>query len=507
MKIQSDTNHHHLRRPLCKCRQWHSALLAFGALILFAAAAATNVATADGTHLRKRLANHLESDQTFDSRRLSTVEEGGGEGSFAPITAITVVYKDEPCPPEYTMVQQNLNAGTNGDAVHLCYKRRGKEASNEEVVTEITLLSGSRSCPQGFDPVKNAGSSDTANLNQGARRWFLWWETTKVITMCYRKGVNTCDGSSDGECSGIYQLRTANQYSVFGLTPVVSRWFERLDQNLNEGVGGANLLYLAYSHSPSFVAGAVALAEGSCPWFSAAWSSAQEGPNGDITVEVVLDCQLNGGDDDNNCFGADPMEETEFERLCQVAREGIEQNWSGPVTVLGVTRNVVVTTVERDHGTKKDINICMCGEEYGDENFCPGSENHQNSDWDGLLPDMTIWYSKNDFHSQSKADEVYKRVAAHEIGHSFLYDYKDLIYSWGHKNTTSFIPYAPFPTPPCPESGETLDLMKVYAGDCWLGFDLKGTFNQKYSAEVVEWDRASMLMTVGDYAYSYSGPD
>jgi len=483
--------------------------MAIGTLPMVAAAA---TAANPGKHLRKHSANRMHNDQTFDSRRLTTGGERREE-SFTAITEITVVYDEEPCPPEYTMVQQDLNAGTNGKAVHMCYKRRDSTASNEEVVTEITLLSGSvsdePSCPEGFDPVQNAGSSDTstADLNHGAKGSFLWWETTKVITMCYRKGANTCDCSSGCECSGIYQLRSTG--SVFGLPPVMSRWFERLDQNLNEGVGG-NFLYLAYSHSPSFVAGAVALVEGDRPIETAVWSTAQESPTGDIAVQLTIDCQLNGGGlFDSACLGASPMEDTEFERLCQLAREGIEQYWSGPVTVLGVTRNVVVTTVEMENGIKKDIDICMCGEEYGDGNSCFfGLENtHHNSDWDIL--DMTLWYGKNWLPSQWYADEVFKRVAAHEIGHSFLYDYGGLVYSWGHKNTSSANPFDSFPdgdplTPPCPEIGETVDLMKYYIGDCWLGFDWE-TFNENYGAEIDKWDRASMLMTVGEY--DYSSPD
>jgi hypothetical protein len=478
----------HVHSPLCRIVL--AALLIFGTL----AKATDRHLRASGNHLRSPHSLLSSNPEKEGWRKLQSLSSSPPEADrFAPITEITVVYDDEPCPSDYYMIRQDLNSGTDGSKVYLCYKRDFES----EAISEITLHSGSFEnpplCPDGFDPAQHYGSFDTANLSHRATGWFFFWETHKLITMCYRKDVNTCD--SFGECSGIYQLRVTPQGE---LSSVTSQWFVRLDQNLNEGVGG-DFFYLAYSHSPTFVAGAVALAEGGSPKETAIWSEAHEGPTGDIRVSLAIDCQLNGGSD-SLCFGADSMNQTEFERLCELAREGIEQYWSGPVSVMGVTRNVVVTTTEGD--LNKDVDICMRGEEFGDGNTSFNSGTHHNSDWD--IIDMTVWYGKNWLPSQWYADEVFKRVVAHEIGHSFLYDYGGLVYSWGHKGTSTanlFDAFTDHLTPPCPARGDTVDIMKYYDGDCWLGFDSE-TFNEKYGADIDEWDRANMLMTVREYMYS-----
>lgn len=122
----------------------------------------------------------------------------------------------------------------------------------------------------------------------------------------------------------------------------------------------------------------------------------------------------------------------------------------------------------------KDVDICL--------NTGEGYARSLNPNLD--IVDLTIWYN-----AKFELDADFKYVAAHELGHSPLFEYGGLVHSWGHKGTST--PSGDFTneTPFCPDQGQDVDLMKYYQDDCG-GYD---------SVKSTNWDKAKLLMTVETY--------
>jgi len=407
--------------------------------------------------------------------------------SFEPIQDLRVVYNQDQCPQGFeplaghrvgsdleVQLPADLNAGTNGNSVRLCYQRGsdpGKAIHDVAFYSDPTTPPG---CPSGWETVLEEETQTPADFNEGASvTWFWFWHVKRYITMCYRP-------SSDVSEDPVYQLRLLNRRQS------EPREFEVKDQDLNADVLGERQ-YLAVSRSPSMLAAAIAFAgTGNDPDFTFDWAEAiEESATGDVTVNFRLHCQKDGGPDIfNACAGRTDMTDDEFDRLCALSFEGMAYYWSGPVTLDGVTRLLTVTFEETSQAPNKDADICVRGEEFGD-----GSSFKRSQNIEGNIIDMTIWYNKGFFPSQEIADDYFKETSAHEIGHSILLAASGLVHTATHKGTSTILSEYSADTPMCPATGD-LDVMKYYSGGS-CEFERWNTTN---------WDRAKVIMMASTYA-------
>ena len=107
-----------------------------------------------------------------------------------PLTALVVIFPDrgETVPPGFFVARHdklacNLNSGTNAERVHLCYR---KERSGNPIIDIQVILTGrSEDPPKSFNVIDKSPTNLPANLNQGT--------TGGRITLCYRQSLTRFD--------------------------------------------------------------------------------------------------------------------------------------------------------------------------------------------------------------------------------------------------------------------------------------------------------------------------
>jgi hypothetical protein len=159
-----------------------------------------------------------------------------------------------------------------------------------------------------------------------------------------------------------------------------------------------------------------------------------------IDVKVYLDFQQ------NNLTNAD------YQRLVQLARDGINRYWSRSINIKGTTF-VVNTTAHQRKNDSIDADL-----------YIETSGNYARSFNVGIFGiDASFIYNQG-FYSPNtlRSDQDFKLVVAHEFGHSVLQYFGGEGLSWSHKGSTHIIPQSvKSSTPGYPTTGN-IDLMKYY---------------------------------------------
>lgn len=400
-----------------------------------------------------------------------------------PIYDITAVYYNRNCPSGYDKIKSyQQNEGTDGHKVNLCVKRSKYNTVNSLLIRTASGTSWP-SCPNGYLTVTDhhscSGNSCTkADFNHGAVRWD---GSRRRIILCFRRGAS----------NPIYQLRT-----------IEGRWedpppgFYKISTDLNKGVGG-DYVYLTYSRKDTMKAAAVALSNNDNPEDTNDWMSVKEFSD-EMRLEVTmrLDCQKEDGPG-WSCTGEEYISYSEFQRICSLLRDGIEDFWSRrPLTLNGITHDVVIKTIETSSSPNKDVDICVWGN-YGDYSS-DSPPRSVNMDW-GIW-DMTVWLNRGSFGSTSTqigySELNFKETAAHELGHSILYAQAGRKHSWSHKGTSTQLGGKVDDQPACPSTGD-IDIMKYYDNN---GYMCPGSYSQFGRVKPVNWDVAKMIMTAGSYS-------
>ena len=143
--------------------------------------------------------------------------------------------------------------------------------------------------------------------------------------------------------------------------------------------------------------------------------------------------------------------DSDFNRLVGLAIEGIEHYWSREIDVDGKRYMENVRVLQRENNAI-DVNLIVEKGSY--------SRSHNTS-----ILDARFVYNEGYFKNKSDADADYKRICAHEFGHSVLYAFGGPDMSYSHKGSTHIIPQSvKESTAGYPSSGE-IDLMKYYNTD------------------------------------------
>ncbi len=136
---------------------------------------------------------------------------------MAAITGLDIVYgRDASAPDGYKMIKENLNEGTEGRYVNLCYSTRpdiGTPITNIQVVYGTT----SQDCNQGFTVIGK-------DLNKGAGG--------ANIYISYARGTTVPITAVD---------------VIFGYDISPSKEFVKIYQNCNEGNRG-NSVFICYKY-------------------------------------------------------------------------------------------------------------------------------------------------------------------------------------------------------------------------------------------------------------------
>jgi hypothetical protein len=157
-----------------------------------------------------------------------------------------------------------------------------------------------------------------------------------------------------------------------------------------------------------------------------------------INIDVYIDFQKNS------------LSTSDYQKLKQLAIQGIQRYWSRKVTLGGAQFQVLVNVHYR-RGNSIDVDL-----------YVETSTDYARSHNSGII-DASFFYNKGVFGGfNTHGDNDFMLVAAHEFGHSVLeyFGSKDL--SWGHKGSTNkILQSVKSSTPGYPSAGE-IDLMRYY---------------------------------------------
>lgn len=157
-----------------------------------------------------------------------------------------------------------------------------------------------------------------------------------------------------------------------------------------------------------------------------------------VNTDVYIDFQRNSLSDVN------------FSRLKRLAIMGIQRYWSRGINLGG---NQYKVNIRVHHRASNSIDVDLYVEE---------SASYARSHNSGIV-DASFFYNKGIFKGfNTKADQDFMLVAAHEFGHSVLEFFGGTDLSWGHKGSTTVLTQKVKSTSPgYPSLGE-IDLMKYY---------------------------------------------
>lgn len=142
------------------------------------------------------------------------------------ISDVSIAVTPNSCPSGYTKVPFNLNAGTKGDEVFLCYKRAIREITSP--ITGLNVLAG----PKDF-PVQTGYTRVNTDINAGLSGvGYVYLFYTRTTTLPKISNIAVMDTN-------------INPYTY----PSSPSWV-RINTNCNHGTGGDQIhIYFTYGNN------------------------------------------------------------------------------------------------------------------------------------------------------------------------------------------------------------------------------------------------------------------